>query len=179
MIPSNHFKEISSRYKEQELMRQKRVLGGRNSNLGMFPHQISIQTHGMENSHFCGGSIIASKWVLSATHCFLDDSGKIEKYSTYDSHGLPVYKEFQASDFDVVAGLYIIEDEDEHVQRHQIDQWYFKEDYGYSPQIKNDITLLKTKQKFFFNYYVQPGIALKYSTHFHLLSLLAKTGRNT
>lgn len=44
-----------------------RIVGGANANLGQFPWQVSLTNN--NNAHFCGGSIINNRWVLSAAHC--------------------------------------------------------------------------------------------------------------
>lgn len=45
-----------------------RIVGGRNAQPGQFPHQVAFR---LPNGwHFCGGSIIAAQYVLSAAHCF-------------------------------------------------------------------------------------------------------------
>ncbi len=44
----------------------KAIVGGANTTIDQQPWQISLQSFG---SHFCGGSIIAPGWVLTAQHC--------------------------------------------------------------------------------------------------------------
>lgn len=44
-----------------------RIVGGSNANIGQFPWQVSLAN--VNNVHFCGGSIINNRWILSAAHC--------------------------------------------------------------------------------------------------------------
>ncbi|XP_015176246.1 PREDICTED: transmembrane protease serine 9-like [Polistes dominula] len=50
-----------------------RITGGSNANQNEFPYQVSLQW-GLTSSklkHFCGGSILNERWILTAGHCVL------------------------------------------------------------------------------------------------------------
>lgn len=44
-----------------------KIVGGTNADITEFPWQISMQTP--SGFHFCGGSILDSEWILTASHC--------------------------------------------------------------------------------------------------------------
>lgn len=47
---------------------QTRIVNGSTADLGQFPHQVSLRTH-RKGEHFCGGSIINARWIVTAAHC--------------------------------------------------------------------------------------------------------------
>ncbi|KAM9327121.1 transmembrane protease serine 6 [Gastrophryne carolinensis] len=51
-----------------------RLTGGTQAQDGEWPWQASLQVRG---AHICGGTLVASRWILTAAHCFI-----LERYST-------------------------------------------------------------------------------------------------
>nr|QEI22874.1 serine protease [Oryctes rhinoceros] len=49
-----------------------RVVGGENAPVGGYPFIVSLRS--AANSHFCGGSIITTTYILSAAHCLVGRS---------------------------------------------------------------------------------------------------------
>ena len=48
------------------MMRQARIKGGNSAKVGEFPWLVSVRVNG---GHFCGGSLINNRFVLTAAHC--------------------------------------------------------------------------------------------------------------
>ena len=47
-----------------------RIVGGSQAESNEFPWQVSLQYRsGFSWYHFCGGSLIAPNWILTAAHC--------------------------------------------------------------------------------------------------------------
>ena len=46
-----------------------RIVGGVESTSTQWPAIVSIKYRGAVDEHFCGGSLIAEQWVLTAAHC--------------------------------------------------------------------------------------------------------------
>lgn len=45
---------------------ESKIVGGKDALSGQFPYQVSLRKN---KSHFCGGSIIDSRTILTAAHC--------------------------------------------------------------------------------------------------------------
>lgn len=63
-----------------------RIVGGHWALPGSFPYQVSIQRgwvigkFGVGLQHFCGGSILSAKWVLTAGHCYYVQKLPFQKF---------------------------------------------------------------------------------------------------
>ncbi|XP_026324114.1 chymotrypsin-2-like [Hyposmocoma kahamanoa] len=106
-----------------------RVVGGEDAPEGGIPYQVSLRT--LFNSHFCGGSILSSKWVLTAAHCTVGESR------------LSIRVVVGTNDL-TVGG-----------DRYSVDTIIIHSNYD-EKRIKNDISLLKVSGEISFNDKVQP-----------------------
>jgi len=108
------------------------VVGGSNAIRGSLPWQVSIQQS--YYFHFCGGTIIGKRWILTAAHCF-----------TRGSRGVTI-----------VAGEHKLHRSEGSEQEIQVIQHIIHPQYGYKNQ-QNDIALLKLAQEIHFDRYTQPA----------------------
>ncbi|XP_053117444.1 serine protease 27-like [Hemicordylus capensis] len=63
-----------------------RIIGGQNSDEGEWPWQVSLRRNGL---HHCGGSLIASQWVVTAAHCIKESQSLHEYQAHLGEHDLP------------------------------------------------------------------------------------------
>ncbi|XP_071332200.1 transmembrane protease serine 11D isoform X1 [Trachinotus anak] len=111
-----------------------RIMGGQEASEGAWPWQVSIQ---IQSRHHCGGTILNSLWVLTATHCFYK------------------YLWISRAHFRVVAGLNVLSAPGHHTQIRSISEVKMHKDYS-DITSDNDVTLVLLSSPFSFTDHVQP-----------------------
>lgn len=110
--------DIQLKLKQQNNLN--RIIGGEATPAGERPWMASLQSDGY---HFCGGSVIARRWILTAAHCVeggaeqnpssvqvqvnvndLSNSGEGEKHTVAKIYSHPGYAQGEAAD---IALLYL------------------------------------------------------------------------
>merc|ERR1711990_1108836 len=62
--------------------RVKRVIGGNDAPVNGYPWMASLTLKNTDEIS-CGGSVINSKWVATATHCFFEDDGELRDPNSF------------------------------------------------------------------------------------------------
>ncbi|OXU29928.1 hypothetical protein TSAR_004391 [Trichomalopsis sarcophagae] len=105
-----------------------RIVGGQDAPDGKYPHQVSLRAP----FHFCGGSILNSRWILTAAHCVVGRSGNAVT---------------------VVAGTHLLNGGSEQVFKSEYIVWHEKYNGGL---FINDVGLIRVDRDIVFNKKVQP-----------------------
>ncbi|XP_072909794.1 complement factor B-like [Hemitrygon akajei] len=107
-----------------------RVLGGVKSKEYEWPWQVNID---FPHKEFCGGSIISTRWILSAAHCF---NGSLDMIDDIDIWIGSIKRK---------KGLKL-----------SVEEIILHEQFSVPTNMNNDIALLKTKETIIYSSHVRP-----------------------
>ncbi|XP_075928062.1 LOW QUALITY PROTEIN: uncharacterized protein LOC116952297 [Petromyzon marinus] len=113
-----------------------RIVGGRNSEPGGQPWQVSLKRG---SAHFCGGTIIDTKWVLTAAHCIPPRDRNFEKALS------------------VVVGEYDMETSDDEEQTLRVSRVIVHPKFRPLNPVNNDVALLELTKDIVYGVMVQPA----------------------
>lgn len=109
-----------------------RIVGGEDAEAGQFPHQVSLRSR-IYKSHFCGGSIISERFILTAAHCS-------EGQNSFEWNVIAVVGALRRSE----GGIFV---ELEKITKHP--KWD-------RSNLINDISLIRTATPIIYSEFVQP-----------------------
>jgi len=111
-----------------------RIVGGEQAGMKDAPWQVSLRNFLVSISHFCGGSIIAPNWVLTAAHC-LDGLSTIQ--------------------YEVMAGEHNLHLPDLHEEVRRVRAHFIHPNYTWNDK-EFDIGLVRLNSAFKLTEYIQP-----------------------
>jgi secreted trypsin-like serine protease len=127
-VGSAPLKKVLAAHRAGQL-RDGRIVGGHDTTIAAHPWQVAIVAAGIPNNlaQFCGGSIIAPRWVLTAAHC-VDGGTKPEQISILTGTASLLS---EGKRIDIVAGGILI-NKDWDLDTHEADiaLLHAKEDLG-------------------------------------------------
>ncbi|CAK1552927.1 unnamed protein product [Leptosia nina] len=127
-----------------------RIVGGKDAPDGGIPYQVSLRS--AYDSHFCGGSILNKRWILTAAHCTVGSSTRSVK---------------------VVVGTNSLKSGG---AKYSVERLVVHESYN-SGLISNDISLVKVTEDIEFTDRVQPILLPESNTEANAELLLTGWGR--
>jgi len=113
-----------------------RLVGGQEAVPGSWPWQVFLKLNGKTQSYDCGGSIIDSKWILTAAHC------------------VP-YRVIASRSY-VLAGVHEVRSSAAGSKRYRVRRVITHEDYGVPILDNNDVALIELAEPLRFSETVQP-----------------------
>ena len=142
MVQAGPFQPNFEAFPKELLNLRPRIVGGQEADLHEFPFTVYLligyEVNGGMAQGMCGGSILSSKYILTAAHCVHNDE----------------YGWAEAENINVAAGMNDISQRTANLQTATVKKYYKT---AYNPQtMVNDIVVLELAQELNLNSYVQP-----------------------
>lgn len=131
-----------------------RIIGGKDAKKGQFPYQVSLRSR-IFNQHFCGASILTSRFLLTAGHC---------------SQGLTSIPDFVYAVIGTTRLSRGVTVELDKITPH-------KKFFASETDIKYDISLLRTASKIVFTDLIQPIALPTQNTEEDVTAIISGWGR--
>jgi len=121
-----------------------RIVGGTETEVNEFPWMAALKKY---DSFFCGGTLVASKWVLSAAHCLFSD--------------LELTMEVPASEIEIVLGDHdhTVDDESDITKTIQLESYIMHPDFNMDGDLNADIAMLKLAEEVDLNIFTPACLA--------------------
>merc|ERR1712142_235598 len=126
------------------LKNKPRIVGGKETEINEFPWMAALKRGGQ---FFCGGTLVASQWVLSASHCmYLDQDMTIEA---------------KAEDIEIVLGDHdnTVDDETDITKTIKLDSYIKHPNWNVNGDFDADIVMLKLAEEVDLNIFTPACLA--------------------
>jgi len=122
-----------------------KIVGGQNAEENEYPWMVALTTKTDMNFVYCGGSLIASQWVLTAVHCI-----RSEDATTGVTTDTP------ASEINIKLGEHDTSDDDSEtlIMNVGVSTYILHPDYAATDGLLNDVALLKLEKEVDLNTYI-------------------------
>jgi len=135
----------------------RRIVNGNTAYRGQYPWQAELWWMG--KTGVCGGTIIGRTWILTAAHCFFEETHRGSR--VFHNFSQPEYW----SDWSVTVGDHHLNDDTEHDDRHEVKAVYIHPSWKNELLYNTDLALMELKTPIDYDDFVQPACLPRPGAH--------------